>query len=254
MGSKKPSTAHYNQNQAIASQNRVNQAVANQTYADVNSPLGGYYVSVDPNTGQMTVNKTLSQNSNVALATQGGLLGQYISNPQDAQRAYYNRQMGYITPTFQQQASALEQSLANRGIQRGSAAWNSAMNNLADAQARADTTYANNALFNGQQYQSNIAGMAGNAGSLVIDPTLLEGQQGAGMSDLYDALYQNKLATYQTEMANNNAAQRVMGTVGGVAGGILGGYFSGGNPGAISLGASIGGMAGNAAGATVDKA
>lgn len=250
---KKPSTPHYNQNEAIASQNRVNQTVANQTYADVNSPMGSYYVSVDPNTGQMTINKTLSQPSSAAMATQGGLLGQYIANPQDAQTAYYNRQMNYVTPTFNQQASALEQSLANRGIQRGSVAWNSAMNNLADAQARADTTYTNNALFNGQQYQSNIAGMAGTAGNMVVDPALLEGQQGAGYSDLYDALYQNKIATYQTNMANNNAAQRILGTVGGVAGGIIGGIYGGGAGGA-ALGASIGGAAGNAAGASIDRA
>lgn len=249
---KKPSTPHYNQNEAIASQNRVNQAVANQTYADVNSPMGSYYVSVDPNTGQMTINKTLSQPSNAAMATQGGLLGQYISSPQEAQRVYYNRQMNYVTPTFNQQASALEQSLANRGIQRGSVAWNSAMNNLADAQARADTTYTNNALFNGQQYQSNIAGMAGTAGNMVVDPALLEGQQGAGYSDLYDALYQNNLSTYQTEMANNNAAQRVLGTVGGVAGAIIGGIYGG--PGGAAMGAGIGGAAGNAAGATADRA
>lgn len=251
MGSK-PNTPSYNTNEAINSQNRLNQAVANQTYADVNSPLGSYSVYVDPTTGQMTVNKTLSNASNIALTNQGNLLGKYISDPRLAQSDYYTRQMNYIQPTFDSQIAAAEESLTNRGIQRGSKAWNSAMNNLYEAQDRANTAYENSALLSGQQYQNNLLSQAASVGGQVIDPSMIEGQQGAGLSDLYDALYQNQISKYKTQMANNNAAQRVLGTVGGVAGGVIGGIYGG--PGGAAMGAGIGGAAGNAIGASADRA
>lgn len=250
MGSK-PSTPRYDTNAAKAEQNRINQTVANQTYTDLNSPLGGYSVYVDPDTGQMTVNKTLGANSTLAQQLQGGILSQYTADPRTAQDLYYNRQTQYVNPTFERQVANAESSLANRGVQMGSNTWNRAMNSVYGAQDKADTAMLNNALLNGQQYQSNLINQAGTAGNLVYDPTLIEGQQGAGLSDLYDALYQNKIANYKTAMANNNAAQRVLGTVGGVAGGIIGGIYGG--PGGAALGAGIGGAAGSAAGATADR-
>lgn len=249
----KPSTPRYDTSAAKAEQNRINQTVANQYYSDVNSPLGSYSVYVDPNTGQMTINKSLNDNSLLAQQIQGNLISQYTADPRAAQDAYYNRQLQYVNPTFERQIANTQESLANRGVQMGSNTWNKAMNSVYSAQDKANTAILNNALLNGQQYQSNLINQAGTAGNLVYDPSLIEGQQGAGLSDLYDALYQNKIANYKTAMANNNAAQRILGTVGGVAGGVLGGYFSGGNPGAIAGGAAIGQAAGSAAGATADR-
>lgn len=248
----KPSTPHYDMNAAKKEQTRINQAVANQTYADVNSPLGGYSVYVDPDTGQMTINKQLSDTSKMAQGLQGGLLSQYIADPRMAQDAYYNRQMQYVNPTFERQVANAQESLANRGVQMGSNTWNRAMNSVYDAQGKAQTALENAALLNGQQYQQGLINQAGVAGGMVIDPALIQGQQGGGLSDLYDAQFQNQMANYKTAMANNNAAQRVLGTVGGIAGGVIGGIYGG--PGGAALGAGIGGAAGNAMGASADRA
>lgn len=249
---KKPSAPTYSMDAAIAEQNRINQAVANQTYADLNSPLGGYSVYVDPQTGEMTVNKTLSRTSNAAMGIQGNLLNKYIYDPRTAARTYYDQQMQYVNPTFANQVASAQDSLTNRGIRADSNAWNSVLDNIYGAQDRAKTMMTNNALFNGQQYQGNLINQAAMAGNQVYDPALIQGAQGAGLSDLYDAQFQNQMANYKTAMANNNAAQRVLGTVGGIAGGVIGGYFGG--PGGMALGAGIGQAAGSAAGATADRA
>ena len=67
-----PKAPRYDQSADIAEQNRLNQAAGLQQYANVSSPLGGYSVSVDPTTGQMTVNKNLSENSQLAMQKQLG--------------------------------------------------------------------------------------------------------------------------------------------------------------------------------------
>ena len=187
MGSK-PSAPKYDTNASKAEQNRINQTVANQTYADLHSPLGGYSVYVDPDTGQMTVNKSLNDNSLLAQQIQGNLISQYTADPRTAQDVYYNRQMQYVNPTFERQVANAESSLANRGVQMGSNTWNNTMNSVYGAQDKANTAMLNNALLNGQQYQSNLINQAGTAGNLVYDPTLIEGQQGAGIEDLYNKI------------------------------------------------------------------
>lgn len=179
----------YDMNVAQAGQSNINRITGQQMYSNVNSPLGGYSVDVDPVTGQLTINKQLSDNSNRALDIQTNALNSYIADPQAAATDYYNRQMEYVNPTFEKQKADLQESLANRGIQIGSNAWNSAMNSLENAQDRANLALVNDALFNGQQYQSNILGQAGMAGNQVIDPSLVKGQAGTGYSDSYDDYY-----------------------------------------------------------------
>lgn len=249
---KKESTPRFDMNAAKKEQNRINQAVANQYYADVNSPLGGYSVSVNPDTGQMTINKSLNKNSELAQQIQGDYLSQYNADPRMAQDAYYNRQMQYVNPTFARQVANAQESLANRGVQMGSNTWNNTMNSVYGAQDKANTAMLNNALLNGQQYQSNLLNQAASAGNLVYDPSLIEGQQGAGMEDLYQKQFENQTARWKSGIANNNKAANWLGTAGGIAGGILGGIFLG--PGGAQMGAQGGTSAGSGLGGLLDNA
>ena len=111
-----PSTPHYNQDAARNEQYRINQTTANQLYADVNSPMGGYTTYVDPQTGQITVNQTLNANSQNALDQQRVALENYYANDgTDAANAYYNAQMAYLQPQMQRQTIRAETALTNRG-------------------------------------------------------------------------------------------------------------------------------------------
>lgn len=205
MGSK-PNAPTYNTNAALAEQNRLNQAAGYQTYANVNSPMGGYTVSVDPDTGKMTVNKNLSKNSLLAQQAQANALSRFVADPRTATQAYYNAQMAYVQPQFDAQIDAAKSSMANRGIAMGSKTWNETLKAINNEQDKAKIAMLNNAMFNAQDYQNNILGQAQNAGGMVIDPQMLAGAQGAGLENTYDKKWQNEQDVYKTKMAryNNN--------------------------------------------------
>lgn len=226
------STPKYNTQSAINEQNRINQAAGIQQYANVNSPLGGYSISQDPVTGQITVNKTLSDTSKLAQANQLGALKNYTSDPTEAANAYYNAQMAYLQPQLDRQIERTESSLTNRGLPLGSSAWNSTMSDLYDTQNRTLSALSNEALANGQQYQTNILNQAGMLGSQIIDPSMISGQSGAGLENTYDKLFNSQVEAWKQKQANSNAlTSGILGTVGTIAGGALGG----------PLGASLGG-------------
>lgn len=201
----KPSAPTYNANAALAEQNRLNQAAGYQTYANVNGPMGGYTVSVDPNTGKMTVNKNLSRNSQMAMAAQANALSRFVANPQEATQAYYNQQMAYVQPQFDAQIDAAKESMANRGIAMGSKTWNDTLAAIESNQDKAKTAMLNNAMFNAQEYQNNILGQAQTAGGMVIDPQLISGAQGAGLENTYNKKFKNEQDIYKTKMARYNA-------------------------------------------------
>lgn len=237
----------YDQNAAIAEQNRINQAAGIQQYANVSSPLGGYSVSIDPTTGQLTVNKSLSDNSMKALDVQKRALANYTGDPTEAANAYYNAQMAYLQPQMDRQVQRAESSLTNRGLPLGSSAWNSAMENIYDTQNRTLSSLSNEALLQGQQYQSNILGQAGMAGGQVIDPSMVAGQAGAGLSDTYDKLYNSQVEAWKQQQASKNAlTSGILGAVGTIGGAALGSVLA---PGVgTAVGASLGGSLGGAAG------
>ncbi|MBQ1996941.1 MAG: hypothetical protein II238_00655 [Alphaproteobacteria bacterium] len=213
----------YDQNAAIAEQNRINKAAGIQQYANVSSPLGGYSVSIDPTTGQLTVNKSLSDNSLAALDVQKRALANYTGDPTEAANAYYNAQMAYLQPQMDRQVQRAESSLTNRGLPLGSSAWNSAMENIYDTQNRTLSSLSNEALLQGQQYQSNILGQAGMAGGQVIDPSMVAGQAGAGLSDTYDKLYNSQVEAWKQEQASKNAlTSGLLGAVGKIGGAAIG--------------------------------
>lgn len=213
----------YDQQAAIREQNRINQAAGIQQYANVSSPLGGYSVSIDPTTGQLTVNKSLSDNSLKALDVQKRALANYTGDPTEAANAYYNAQMAYLQPQMDRQVERAESSLTNRGLPLGSSAWNSAMENIYDTQNRTLSSLSNQALLEGQQYQSNILGQAGMAGGQVIDPSMVAGQAGAGLENTYDKLYNSQVEAWKQDQANKNSlTSGILGTVGSLGGAAIG--------------------------------
>lgn len=247
-----PNTPHYNQNAAINDQNRINLAAAYQKYADVNSPLGGYTTTVDPTTGQLTVNTTLDANSQNALDQQKAVLRQYMINDgSDAANAYYNARMAYLQPQMQRQTARSETALTNRGIPLGGNAWNEYMGDVYDAQNQQLSGLGSSALTAGQDYRTGLLNQGSALGGQVINPTLISGQSGAGLSDVYDPQFQNEIAKYKTLMSSNHANQQILGGIGSVAGGIIGGIYGGW--GGAAAGSSIGGAAGTAVGATADS-
>lgn len=238
----KPSVPKYDANQAQAEQNRINQATGQQMYADVVSPLGGYKTSVDPVTGKITIDKQLSDVSQLAQQQQLSALGTYTGDPTKAADAYYKAQMAYLQPQMQRQVERAESSLTNRGLPIGSSAWNEAMEGVYDAQNRSLESLTANALAQGQQYQSNILNQAAMLGSQIIDPTMVGGQAGTGLENTYDKQFANEVEKYKAEMAERNA---LIGGLTSMAGTVVGGALGG--PLGASLGGALFGQAGKAA-------
>ena len=244
MGSS-PKVPTYNQNAAIAEQNRINQAAGIQQYANVSSPLGGYTTSIDPVTGQITINKNLSDTSTAAQAKQLAALQSYTGDPTEAANAYYNAQMAYLQPQLDRQVERTESSLTNRGLPLGSNAWNNTMSDLYDTQNRTLSSLSNQALAQGQQYQTNILNQAGLLGGQVIDPSMIGGQAGAGLSDTYDKVFDNQVEKWKEKKAQRSSTIGNLMSLGGTALGAVAGSII---PGAGTLaGAQLGGMLGGAA-------
>lgn len=243
---KTPSAPVYNAQSDIAEQNRLNQAAGLQQYANVSSPLGGYSVSVDPTTGQMTVNKTLSDNSQLAMQKQLGALNTYTGDPTEAANAYYNAQMAYLQPHLDRQVERAESSMTNRGLPLGSNAWNQYLGDIYENQNRTLSALSNEALANGQQYQSNILNQAAMLGGQVINPTMVGGQAGAGLENTYDKQFSNQVERWKQDVANKNSKSNMFSTIGQIGGGIIGGIYGG--PAGAAAGASLGSAAGGALG------
>ena len=225
MGSK-PSAPTYDVNASLAEQNRLNQAAGYQTYANLNGPMGGYTVDVDPVTGRMTVNKNLSQNSLLAQQAQANALSRFVADPNAATQAYYDSQMEYVQPQFEAQIDATKADMLNRGIKMGSKTWNETLAGLENAQDKARTAMINDAMFNAQDYQTNLINQAQAAGGMVIDPQMLEGAGGAGLENTYNKKWQSDQDIYKSKMARYNTIQKAIWTGGASAlGSALGGML-----------------------------
>lgn len=220
---KKPSMPTYSTKSAESEQNRLNQAAGLQKYSNVSSPLGSYAVTVDPNTGKMTVNKTLSDNSMLAQQQQYNTLSNFAYDPTVAEQAYYDAQMAYLQPQMQRQVMRTESGLTNNGIPLGSRAWNEMTGDVYDAQNQTLGNLSNSALSAGQQYQAGILGNAQQLGAQVVDPMTYAGANGAGLSNTYDKKYQNDVNIYKTKMSDYNSLQSLLfpsiGSILGMGGG-----------------------------------
>lgn len=253
MGSS-PKTPHYDQSAAIKEQNRVNLAAQNQQYANVSGPNGGYTTYVDPTTGQLTVNKSLSDNSQLAFNRQGQVLGNYTGDGSDAANAYYRARMAYNEPLMQRQVVRGRTGLTVNGIPVGSSAWNERMGDIYDAQNQQLSALGSASLSAGQGYQGNILNQGALLGSQIVDPTMVAGQNGAGYKDMYDAQFANKVAGYKTAMAGSNVNKTILGGVGTGVGAVLGGWLGGwANPSTYVLGGTLGGAAGESVGTVLDN-
>ena len=131
--------------------------------------------------------------------------------------------MEYLQPQFDRQVQRAESSLTNRGIPLGSKAWNDAMDAVYDNQNQQMGALSSNALLAGQQYQQNILNQAATAGGQVIDPTMVSGQAGAGLENIYDKVFANDVEKYKANMADYNSKMgwvnlggKVLGTAMGV--------------------------------------
>ena len=230
---KKPSAPTYNKQLALQEQQRLNQAAGLQQYANVNSPLGGYAISVDPQTGKLTINKNLSDNSLAALEAQYRTLGSYNIDPTATEQAYYDAQMAYLQPQMQRQVARTESGLTNRGIALGSNAWNEATGDMYDMQNQALNALSNSALGAGQTFQANTLTNAANLGGQIYDPSMVSGAQGAGLYNTYDQKYQNDVAIYKTKLGDYNSLQSLLfpnvGSILGMAGGAMASGSGGGN-------------------------
>jgi hypothetical protein len=110
----------------------------------------------------------------------------------------------------------------------GSKTWNETLAAIENEQDKAKTAMLNNAMFNAQDYQNNILGQAETAGSMVIDPQLIAGAQGAGLENTYDKKWQNKQDNYKTQMARYNAnVKAIVNPISNFGGQALGSYAAG---------------------------
>lgn len=219
----KPSAPTYDTNAALEEQQRLNQAGGIQKYANVNGPMGGYSIAVDPETGKMTVNKVLSDNSTAALNQQYDTLRYYDSDPTTAEKAYYDAQMAYLQPQMDRQVARTESGLTNRGLALGSSAWNEATGDMYDAQNQTLANLSNSALGAGQQYQSGMLNNASMLGGQIYDPNMVSGANGAGLYNTYDKKYQSDVDIYKTKLADYNSLQSVLfPSVGSILGGTAG--------------------------------
>lgn len=187
------------------------------------SPLGNLAFSVDttdPNKPQTTENITLSpaeqqllnqyeQNQTQQGATAGTALNnvsnlfntpydlaghtpQLLSQSdlqgdlQNAQNALYHQQTQYLDPQFSQAQSQLQTQLSNQGIPMGSAAYQTAMDNLARQKQQAYQSAQDSATAGGAAYQSQLS------------QTGLANQ--AQAAQLYSQQYQEPLTLYNSLM------------------------------------------------------
>lgn len=206
-----PSAPKYDKEFDLKEQNRINQAAANQQYANLVSDLGGYSVSVDPKTGKTTINKNLNDNSRQALFLQNAALNAYNVNPEDQKQQYYDMQMAYVQPYLDEQRANVMQDLEDKGIPVGSSAYNSVMANLDKDQNNLTNMIAADAIYNGQDYNMNLLNQAAALGSQVYDPQMIQGIQGVGLSNISDNKMNNAKALYATDVAAANARNQAIG-------------------------------------------
>ena len=111
-----------------------------------------------------------------------------------------NQALEYMRPDQEHQAELLQSKLANQGITAGSEAYNTAMRQMADQQARDKYQALNTAMSQGSQmYNNQLAGAAQNMQALNFGNQAMSQQQG---------LDQNVLQFNNTNLQNQFAQQQ----------------------------------------------
>lgn len=188
----------------------------------VNSALGGYSWTTNPN-GTQSVDVNLSDADKQKMALQNQALTNLNLDPTQAQNTYYNMATRYMEPQFKQAQQDLETNLINKGIPIGSQAWNRATGELQDTQQQALAQARDSSLFQGQQYTGGNISNINSLGSSIYNPlqNIVQGE-GGQFGGQYDTQYAAQSAAAQQNAAAKNArTNAIIGAVGGMAGGAM---------------------------------
>lgn len=237
-----PDAPKYDKETDLREQQRINQAAANQQYANLVSDLGGYSVSVDPNTGKTTINKNLGDNSKLSMRLQQEALNAYNADPEAQRQQYYDAQMNYIQPYLDNQRANVMKDLEDKGIPIGSKAYNNVMANLDENQNNLTNLLSAEALYNGQDYNMGLLDQSTALGSQVYDPQMIQGIGAAGLSNTALDEFNNAKAMYATDVAKANARMQALGNLANIAFNMIGNY------GGSTSGGGTGGGTGSSSG------
>jgi hypothetical protein len=263
MGKSAPKPPDPKETSAATTATNVGTAVANAYLGNVNqvTPDGslsydqtGTYTWNDPYTGksydiptftatqtlspeqQAIKDKTTEAQGNLAgiAADQSGFLQDYLNKPfsydnQDAENWAYDLASQRILPQQQQNEEALRTKLLNSGIREGSAAWNSEMQRLTNA----NTDQLNQLALNGRQMGFQEAQATRNqpineitallSGSQVSQPNYVNANMPTipttDVAGIINQDYQNRLGAWQQEQAGLGG---LFSGIGSLAGGLIG--------------------------------
>ncbi|MDE6224270.1 MAG: hypothetical protein K2M23_02220, partial [Alphaproteobacteria bacterium] len=156
--------------------------------------------------------------------------------------AAYNMATRYLNQDFEKQKESLASDLANKGIPVGSAAYNSAMQNLNDSQNMALSQAADNAIFSGQNYAQNQLNLLGSKANTLLNGTASQISNinnltaginnplnsivsgvGGEFGNNYNNQFNSAMNKYNQKMASKNAAISALGSVAGSVGGAIAG-------------------------------
>lgn len=131
------------------------QSILSGTENTANSLLPTGQILANNAAGSATTPLNVNQTANNGIIAAGPqALDQPVAN------AAYNASTAFLTPTFQQQQTDLQDQLARQGISVGNQAYGNAENQLQNTQNNALTAAANNAVVTGANQANNMFGLA----------------------------------------------------------------------------------------------
>jgi hypothetical protein len=250
--------------QAAQEQQKMNMVGQSTPYgsltykADPNSPSGYTAVQSYSQPVQDVLNQNISNaqgSANAAgnlLNSQGGALGQGVdlSYGADANRIAQIEQQT-LDPMWARNQNTFDQSMADKGVMPGSAAYNNAYTDYQNSKNNAYNNMflnayqtANNAAVN--QYDTNLQGLNSlenggsitNPASIGLTSTPQETVQAPDLTGTYQSMMGNQQQQYQNQMNQYGAT---MGGLFGLGGSIAGGVFGG--PAGSAIGNGLGQVA-----------
>jgi hypothetical protein len=250
--------------QAAQEQQKMNMVGQSTPYgsltykADPNSPSGYTAVQSYSQPVQDVLNQNISNaqgSANAAgnlLNSQGGALGQGVdlSYGADANRIAQIEQQT-LDPMWARNQNTFDQSMADKGVMPGSAAYNNAYTDYQNSKNNAYNNMflnayqtANNAAVN--QYDTNLNGLNSlenggsitNPASIGLTSTPQETVQAPDLTGTYQSMMGNQQQQYQNQMNQYGAT---MGGLFGLGGSIAGGVFGG--PAGSAIGNGLGQVA-----------
>lgn len=208
------------------------QAAVDQGYMNnpnVNTPWSTQQTTIDPNTGQATMNFGLTGGAGTALGNlQGSMANASSYDPAGARNqaidSNYQQAASRLDPQWQQRDAALRSQMANSGLDPGTEAYNNAYGNESRSRNDAYTSAMNNAIGQGNQTQQTMMAQSmlpfQQYGSL-ISSSMQQPHYGGG-GNLQTAAGQQGQAMnnqYSAGQANNAGMMSGLGSLAGQFGG-----------------------------------